>query len=157
MAEPQAAVPAPELSESDHLRTFLQGRDAPCPACGYSLRDLRGHTCPECGLALTLRVNLQEPALGSFVTGLIGICTTLGFHAIVMVWAFVATLGWNGPPWRDLVSLFVGLVLDVAILWLWLTQRRRVLKLPSAWRWRLALLAALPGAACAVYFFVTVR
>lgn len=144
-------------AEREMLCAFLANRDAPCPACGYNLRDLQGQTCPECGLALALRVNLQEPALGSFVAGLVGICTTLGFHAIVLVWAGVAALGRYGPPWRDLIPLFVGLVVSTPLLWLWITQRRRVLKLSAAWRWRLAVLAALPGAAMAVIFFSLVR
>lgn len=157
MSDPAANLPPGGESDSEALRRFLSGRDAPCPACGYSLRDLAGQICPECGLALTLRVNLQEPALGSFVAGLIGVCTTLGFHAIVLAWAVVMSLGRNGPPWRDLIPLVAGLLIDAPLLWLWITQRRRVLRLASAWRWRLAVLAAIPGAACAVVFFVTVR
>lgn len=158
MTETETPSPEARLNEQEHLRTFLIGRDAPCPACGYNLRDLKGSTCPECGLALTLRVNLQEPALGSFVAGIVGICTTLGFHAIVLLWAMAMLFTYSGAPsLRDLIPLALGLVFDAPILWLWITQRRRVLKLSSAWRWRLALLASIPGAGCAVFFFATVR
>lgn len=38
------------------LRRYLAEHDAGCPACGYSLRGLAGHACPECGLEVVVKV-----------------------------------------------------------------------------------------------------
>ena len=49
----------PLEADTDVLRRFLHNRDAPCPRCGYNLRNLEGARCPECGDELVLRVNLS--------------------------------------------------------------------------------------------------
>jgi len=36
------------LSEDAIASVYLQGRDVPCPACGYNRRDGASATCPEC-------------------------------------------------------------------------------------------------------------
>lgn len=41
--------------QRSELAAYLADRDVPCPRCGYSLRDLRGSVCPECGRALVMQ------------------------------------------------------------------------------------------------------
>ncbi len=51
------------------LVSFLSGRDAPCPACGYNLRGVEASRCPECGgpLELTLGRRRRLGGWGPFL------------------------------------------------------------------------------------------
>lgn len=42
------------MERSRALEAFLAGRDVPCHACGYNLRDVQGVFCPECGVVIPL-------------------------------------------------------------------------------------------------------
>ncbi len=46
------------------LLDYVRDRDAPCPLCGYNLRDLSTPTCPECREALSLTVGFRKPRFG---------------------------------------------------------------------------------------------
>ncbi len=46
---------------------FLRGRSAPCPRCGYDLRDIPTATCPECGEPLVLRIGSARVHFGWLV------------------------------------------------------------------------------------------
>ncbi len=46
------------------LLEYVRDRDAPCPLCGYNLRDLSTPTCPECREALSLTVGFRKPRFG---------------------------------------------------------------------------------------------
>jgi hypothetical protein len=43
------------------LETYLAGRDASCPSCGYNLRGATGSTCPECGQGIRLGLLASNP------------------------------------------------------------------------------------------------
>ncbi len=73
------------VDRAELLRSYLRDYDAPCPSCGYSLRDLMGDSCPECGEGIALRVELAQPKMRMWITGLIGLSLGLGFHGIVLV------------------------------------------------------------------------
>jgi len=49
---------------SQLLESFLDGRSAPCPDCGYDLRDLEfgdeRPICPECGGQIRIEVRLLK-------------------------------------------------------------------------------------------------
>ncbi|HTW94681.1 MAG TPA: hypothetical protein VMD30_07815 [Tepidisphaeraceae bacterium] len=64
MRSDHETIPSAELIE------FLHEHDEPCPVCQYNLRNLQTDRCPECGLALTLKVTTAEPYLGPWVTAL---------------------------------------------------------------------------------------
>lgn len=55
MAEPGQAPP------QDIIALYLQGRDVPCPACGYNRRDDTAPPCPECGHHLRLQPVARNP------------------------------------------------------------------------------------------------
>lgn len=48
----------------DRLQVYLAEHDVPCPKCGYNLRGLEGHTCPECGCGFDVQslrvIGLEE-------------------------------------------------------------------------------------------------
>lgn len=47
------------MNDAEFLRAYLADRDVPCAGCGFNLRGLGGHACPECGMALRLDVPRQ--------------------------------------------------------------------------------------------------
>src|ERR1041384_3207925 len=78
------AATSPDLPPIDHLTLFLAERDAPCPACGYNLRQLRYPLCPECGERLELRVGMVEPRLGLWLAGLMASAAGAGFNLLLL-------------------------------------------------------------------------
>lgn len=136
----------PGLSEAEALAAFLAERDAACPNCAYNLRGLKGANCPECGLALELRVNLQRPRLAAYLLGLVPLAMGTGFHAVLLL-VLLVMLGVRragGPDRHVYIGLLAGtLLLAVPFaLWLrglsWLRRRsdggRRML-VGGAWLW----------------------
>jgi len=109
------------------LIDFLSSRDVPCPNCGYNLRGLQSEHCPECGLQLSLRVNLTEPKLVGFIMGLIGLCLSAGFSSLLLlICCFVllttpiaATTGW----WEPFAYLGATALVSWAVIFLWVWYR----------------------------------
>lgn len=114
------------------LRAFLDGRDAPCPGCGYNLRNLQGSRCPECGDELALRVGVVEPRQGALIAGLIGLAAGAGMSGLLIGFAILVDLfRWSGGP-DDPPFWFVtigGFLVEVAALALWLRLWRRIRRL----------------------------
>lgn len=55
MAQPGQPTP------QEIITLYLQGRDVPCPACGYNRRDDTAPPCPECGHHLRLQPMPRNP------------------------------------------------------------------------------------------------
>ncbi len=53
--------------DAEMLLDCLGGRDAPCPRCGYNLRDLTAPVCPECREELSLTVGFRQPRIVWFL------------------------------------------------------------------------------------------
>ncbi|MEO1236692.1 MAG: hypothetical protein AAFX76_07890 [Planctomycetota bacterium] len=73
-----APAGAPTLSD------YLAFHEVPCPACGYNLHALRGDTCPECGVSLTLRVGLLKPKLLGLMMSLTACSLAAGIGAFFL-------------------------------------------------------------------------
>lgn len=69
------------------LTAYLAENDAPCPACGYNLRDLTTDRCPECSQRIVLSLKLQEPRTGPLIAAIAGLVTCSGAGAMLL--AFV--------------------------------------------------------------------
>jgi len=129
--EHAAALSHAETAASDHLRTFLAGRDVACPACGYNLRDLGAARCPECGEELVLQVGLAEPRQAALIAGLIGLAAGAGLNGLLLGYFVIrqALMGdiYIGAPFFA-VNVW-GLLVEATalILWLrfWRVVRRR--------------------------------
>ncbi|MEX0653560.1 MAG: hypothetical protein WD534_02825 [Phycisphaeraceae bacterium] len=133
LAEPDSTV------EPDLLSVYLRDRDEPCPRCGYNLRGLHTHRCPECGDALRLKVGLVEPRLGAYLATLVAACLGFGGSLLFTVIALRAapTMWWWDEPSAKalLLTLAVSFVLLVAAV----LGRRRFCRLSRAAQRLLAL------------------
>jgi hypothetical protein len=158
---PPTRVPtAPEPPPVDHLTLFLAERDAPCPACGYNLRRLLLPVCPECGERLELRVGMVEPRMGLWITGLMASASGAGFNLLLLGYILI-TLAWrrgqSGFMYRFVVINAVGLLVEGAIIALWLTQRHRFRHMGFPARIALVVVAALVSVIDLVVFTAFIR
>jgi hypothetical protein len=95
---------------------------------------LAGNRCPECGDELALRVNLVEPKLAPFLTGLVGLAACAGFYILLTVFAILK----ERPGGRIMVVLLGGSGVAVIGLATFLLCRRPIRKLPLAAQWGIA-------------------
>lgn len=85
--------PQPKLdhqTDQPLLASYLSNHDAPCPLCGYNLRNLQTNRCPECGRFLRLTVGLTEPALGKWLATLVALLLPGAFGLAVIVFFLIA-------------------------------------------------------------------
>ena len=65
IVEPSMTTADRQPADGDKLLLeYVRDRDAPCPRCGYNLRNLSTPTCPECREALSLAVGFNKPRFG---------------------------------------------------------------------------------------------
>jgi DNA-directed RNA polymerase subunit RPC12/RpoP len=122
---------------ADLLRSFLGGRDVPCPQCDYNLRDLAGTRCPECGEEIVLRVNLSEPKQKLLIAGLVGLSAGAGLNGLLVIYWFIQEYlirrgGPNDNPF--LVTTVIGFIVEGAAMALWLVKWRRIRRASSRTR-----------------------
>lgn len=87
-------------ADADVLVEYLRDRDIPCPACSYNLRGVSGGVCPECGLAVTIRVAEHAPHGAYWYAALSALAWPLLFNG--MLWGawivlLVSTIRARGP------------------------------------------------------------
>src|SRR5690242_19299363 len=75
--------------DADLLIRFLAERDAPCPTCGYNLRNLQGTRCPECGDDLVLKVNVADARLAPLISGLVGLSAGAGLNGLLVLYGLI--------------------------------------------------------------------
>lgn len=138
-------------NDTDLLRSFLAGRDAPCPRCGYNLRDLAVPVCPECRKELTLTVGVRAPEVLWLVVVVApgvfsGLCAALLLFPITM-----ASLAASPPPWPILAADVFGWTSGLAALLVirgrqWFLRRplrRQAAAAAAAWGLHVAAFALL--------------
>jgi hypothetical protein len=141
----RAATETRDESSSALLRRFLEQHDAPCPVCGYSLRNLTSERCPECGARLELRVGSMDLRIGKWIALVLAFALPagLGLLPVAVIWTYVYLVGGlheldevisNSWPLL-LLGLFSG-----GLLWVAIAARRRFWSLSSRrqTRWLLA-------------------
>ncbi len=117
-------VPSPLLTQ------FLAEQDVPCPACGYSLRGLKGAACPECAQPLVLRVALAEPSSWRYVAAMVALAVGMGFSGPVSI--LVSWMGLNGEEMRRLVfGLVLPFVIESAAMFLLVRNARAFQRMSS--------------------------
>lgn len=132
------------------LRTYLAGRDVPCPVCRYNLRGCAGSECPECGARLDLRVGSVDLRLGPWLLGVLSLALPMGFSGICGV---AALIGWrNAVVWRDrdwfvLIGLWVVTLAYAIVLFIASKRRARFLRRTRRAQWVRAGVMAVVSAA----------
>ncbi|MBK7403730.1 MAG: hypothetical protein IPJ41_03615 [Phycisphaerales bacterium] len=142
---------------------FVAGRDVGCPVCDYSIRDLTGPTCPECGCALELRVGSPHLRTGAWVFAIVSFALALGFDGVVSI-MFTAMLVLNPTQrWEPIgmVTLFFLLAASMLAGVLLLVRRRTLwARRPLRQQWAIAiaifLIVGLLHAAVGGVFVLTV-
>ena len=123
---------------AEFLTTFLAGRNAACPGCGYNLRDLQGTRCPECGDILVLRVGLVEPKQAAPIAGLICLAAGAGLNGLLLLYiaiqAAIVRANFYGIE-RFLVINSIGFIVQAGAMGLWLRKWRSIRRLPVGRRW----------------------
>lgn len=66
------------------LHDYLQGRDTPCPFCGYNLRNTSSLRCPECGSKITLTLGTIRVKQGAWLWCVIITAMPLGFVLVTL-------------------------------------------------------------------------
>ena len=83
--------------DTGRLVEFLQDRDAPCPRCGYNLRNLTDDDCPECGQKLRLTVGGHHVRFGWFLATVTPSLFS-GIAAVLMLILILAALVTGAGP-----------------------------------------------------------
>jgi hypothetical protein len=139
------------------LLEYVRDRDAPCPLCGYNLRDLSTPTCPECREELSLTVGSRKPRFGwLLVTVTPGIFSGIS-AALLLIPLIISTFSRNGPVQWPLWSVDAfGWLSGLAALVL-VRYRYAFLRQPqAAQRVRAAIVWAIHFAALAVFITAVV-
>jgi len=133
--EPAAPMPDDPVIASDDamLRRWLVGRDAPCPRCGYNVRQASEPRCPECGIALKLTVGAAEPFRAAWVVTLVPLAMTTGVGAFLLLITSI-----EGLPPDDYMPAVVGFWIASPLVAVVALLRHRFSKLPRPWQWGLA-------------------
>lgn len=129
------------MEKAGILIDYMAGRDVACPSCAYSLRDLRTGTCPECGLALRLRVQPLTTRIGPFLVGLLGLSGGVGFSVMFLLFAAYRALSATfRPRFVEMLPLVLCVLLGAPALCLWIARRRRTGKLGWGPAWAIFVL-----------------
>lgn len=123
---------------TDRLLDFLRDHDAPCPVCGYNLRNLTVPTCPECQHTLELTVGVTGLRIGLYIatlapfmfSGMAGLA--LG-SLIVTVAAAPGGAGTGPPPMLYLLTV-IGLASGTFAIALLVFRRRFLAFAPGTQR-----------------------
>lgn len=127
----EPAVRDPEAE----LVAFLAGRSAPCPRCGYDLRDIQTARCPECGDPLVLKVGSPRVRFGWLVLAMAPGCFS-GVAAVFVLFPIAMSVWRNlppgqGAPWPVIVGDGFGF-LSAGTVVLMYRHRHRIMSWPVA-------------------------
>ena len=127
-------------AEVQILQAYVRERSVQCPSCDYDLRDLTSSECPECGQELCLRIALATPNWAAFIAGVIGLSMSLGFSALLLLFAVVIMMieGSATAMPGTIPSLIIGLIVSCVLLGIWLMRSRSLRRHAAAIRWFLA-------------------
>jgi hypothetical protein len=117
---------APPTEPLDEVVAFLAGRSAPCPRCGYDLRDIQSPRCPECGEPLVLRIGSPRARFGWLVVAMAPGCFS-GVAATLLAFPIYRTIGLppgRGVPWPIMVAEAFGIASAASVGAMYLARHR---------------------------------
>ena len=122
-----------DRTTNDLLRQFLRNRDTPCPICGYNLRELTGHVCPECGKGIELRVGSPDLRFGLCM---LSIVPMLMMTAFAIIFLLVTWSEGSAGPLGIYVITATG-VLDAPAAWILYRKRAWFIRRDRLKQWSL--------------------
>lgn len=131
----EGATNAKQLSGPDaEVVAYLAGRSAPCPRCGYDLRDIKSAHCPECGEPLVLKIGSPRARFGWLVLAMAPGCFS-GVAAVFVMVPIAMTLGRHFPPgqglpWPVVAADLFGFT-SAATVWAMYRHRLRILSMTT--------------------------
>lgn len=123
----------PIRDAADEVVAFLRGRSAPCPRCGYDLRDIGSARCPECGEPLVLKVGSPRVRFGWLVLAMVPGCFSgvaalfVGIPVAMRVAGFMPA---GELPWPVVAADVFGFA-SAASVGLMYAHRHRIMFLPA--------------------------
>jgi hypothetical protein len=166
----RAALPD---SDAEFIAALLALGPVECPNCGVELPaecvavELEGSgrgaavpRCPACSSELTVRPGLEDPQLGGWLAGVVGLALATGFTTMLMGYFVLMTMfaRRGAPPLRQvLVAIVLPALVCGGLLAVFMRLRPRVRALPPAARYVVAGLCWLAGPGAVVWFLTMIR
>lgn len=133
LASSAAALRAARVDGEDEVVAFLAGRSAPCPKCGYDLKDIQTPRCPECAEPLVLRVGSPRARFGWLIVAIAPGCFS-GVAAVFVLVPITLTMIRNVPgqrvPWPVMIADAFGFLSAAGVLVMY-QHRQRVMSWPA--------------------------
>jgi hypothetical protein len=124
-----------DRDETAMLLEFVQERDAPCPVCGYNLRNLTRPICPECRQELALTVGaLKIRFEWLIVTIAPGVFSGIAGVLLLGIIFVGRSIEGSWPPWPIWVLDTFGLTSGAATIALFIFRYRFIRLRRSAQR-----------------------
>jgi hypothetical protein len=176
--QPRAASPD---SDAEFIAALLALGPVECPNCGKELpaacveasegregREGREGSgggaavprCPACSSELTVRPGLEDPQLGGWLAGVVGLALATGFTTMLMGYFVLMTMfaRRGAPPFRQvLLAIVLPALVCGGLLAVFMRLRPRVRALPPAARYVVAGLCWLAGPGAVVWFLTMIR
>jgi hypothetical protein len=167
--QPRAASPD---SDAAFIAALLELGPVECPNCSKELTescvavemDRQDHAavprCPACSSELTVRPGLEDPQLGGWLAGVVGLALATGFTTMLMGYFVLMTVfaRRGGPPFRQvLVAIVLPALVCGGLLAVFMRLRPRVRALPPGARYVVAGLCWLAGPGAVVWFLTMIR
>lgn len=170
--QPRAALPG---SDAEFIAALLALGPVECPNCSKELpkacvevesvelvRQDRAAVprCPACRSELTVRPGLEDPQLGGWLAGVVGLALATGFTTMLMGYFVLMTMfaRRGAPPFRQvLVAIVLPALVCGGLLAVFMRLRPRVRALPPGVRYVVAGLCWLAGPGAVVWFLTMIR
>ena len=170
--QPRAASPD---SDAEFIAALLALGPVECPNCGKELpaacvKETEGREgrqdraavprCPACSSELTVRPGLEDPQLGGWLAGVVGLALATGFTTMLMGYFVLMTMfaRRGAPPFRQvLLAIVLPALVCGGLLAVFMRLRPRVRALPPAARYVVAGLCWLAGPGAVVWFLTMIR
>lgn len=167
--QPRAASPD---SDAAFIAALLALGPVECPNCSKELTEAcvaveldpqdraAVPRCPACSSELTVRPGLEDPQLGGWLAGVVGLALATGFTTMLVAYFVLMTVfaRRGGPPLRQvLVAIVLPALVCGGLLAVFMRLRPRVRALPPAVRYVVAGLCWLAGPGAVVWFLTMIR
>lgn len=120
------------------LLDFLEFNDAPCPVCGYNVRQLTSPICPECRHRLQLTVGASDVTLRWFLASIVpGMFSGIAAIFLMIPLTVAPFAGGGAAPGLFYAIDAFGYASGIAAL-VMMARRKRIIALPRGTQLALA-------------------